>query len=305
MIDKVIQPIKIERMLTLAHQTASRRVLTEILRWSPLVAVLLWVYGPMFPPMVQQWWDLPACGHGFFVAPFAGFLLWYRRDLLRNISVRGSWWGALFLAVSAGMQWFAAYKHLNLPQRLSLLPCLAGIVLFVWGWRALRWAAPSIVFLIFMYPITGVLFDNLSLPLQRGATALSAFVLRIVGIPAFGEGTVLNLPGVKPLGVEAACCGLRMIVTCLAICFGASFFMQKSLREKVIIVASSVPIAVLVNVVRITVTGVVAYFGNYNYAVTAFHDSVGLFTMPLAIALLWTETWALTLLFGGNPRPQK
>ncbi len=292
-------------MHTLAPQTAARRVLTEILRWSPLVAVLLWVYGPMFPPMVQQWWELPACGHGFFVPPFAGFLLWYRRDLLRTMTVRGSWWGVLFLAVSAGMQWYSAYKHLHLPHRLSLLPCLAGLVLFVWGWRALRWAAPSIVFLIFMYPVTGVLFDKLSLPLQRGATTVSAFVLEVVGIPAFGEGTVLNLPGVKPLGVEAACCGLRMIVTCLAICFGASFFIQKSTLEKVIIVASSVPIAVLVNVFRITVTGVVADLGNYDYAVTTFHDNVGLFTMPLAIVLLWMETWALTLLFGGKRRQRK
>jgi exosortase len=179
------------------------------------------------------------------------------------------------------------------------------MVLFVWGWQALRWAAPSIVFLIFMYPLTGVLFDTVSLPLQRGATSFSAYLLQIVGIPAFGEGTVLNLPGLKPLGVEAACCGLRMIVTCLALCFGASFFIQKSLWEKVIIVASSVPIAVFVNVVRITVTGAVADLGNYDYAVTAFHDSLGLFTMPMAIALLWTETWAITHLFGGKPRPRK
>ena len=287
-------------MLTRARQISGRSVLTEVLRWLPLAAVMLWVYGPVFPQLLHQWQELPDCGHCFLAPLYSGFLLWHRRGMLRTMTVRGSWWGVAFLALAALMQWVSAYRLMDSLHRFSLLPCLAGIVLFVWGWQALRWAAPSIAFLLFMYPLTPLVFDRLSLPLQRMATTVSAFVLQVVGIPAFGEGTVLALRNCE-FGIEAACCGLRAMMTCLAICTGAVFVMRRNLLDKVVIVVSSLPIALLVNVVRITAVGIAGEFFGNEFA-NWFHHRSGALVVPIVIVLLWVETWLMSLLWRAFPR---
>ncbi len=289
-------------MLARVRQTQSGRVLTEVLRWLPLAAVLLWVYGPVFPRLLRQWQELPDCGHCFLAPLFSGFLLWHRRGMLRTITVRGSWWGAAFLALAALMQWVSAYRLMDSLHRFSLLPCIAGIVLFVWGWQALRWAGPTIAFLLFMYPLTPFLFDRLSLPLQRMATAVSAFVLQLMGIPAIGEGTVLALRNCE-FGIEAACCGLRAMMTCLAICTGAVFVMRRNVLDKVLIVVSSVPIAIFVNVVRITAIGIVGELVGYDFA-DWFHHRSGALVVPIVIILLWAVTALMSLLWG-TPRRQR
>jgi exosortase len=287
-------------MLTRARQIPAERVLTEVLRWLPLAAVMLWVYGPVFPRLLHQWLELPDCGHCFLAPLYSGFLLWHRRSMLRTITVRGSWWGVAFLALAALMQWVSAYRLMDSLHRFSLLPCIAGIVLFVWGWQTLRWAGPSIAFLLFMYPLTPLVFDRLSLPLQQMATTVSAFILQVVGIPAFGEGTVLVLRNCD-FGIEAACCGLRATMFCLAICTGAVFVMQRNLLDKVVIVVSSVPIAILVNVVRITATGIAGELGGRNFG-NWFHDNSRALVVPIVIVLLWIETWLMSLVWRTSRR---
>jgi exosortase/archaeosortase family protein len=59
--------------------------------------------------------------------------------------------------------------------------------------------------------------------------------------------------------------------------------------DRVAIVLSAVPIAVLANVARITATGVVSQTLGEEWAHVVFHDFAGLLMMPLALVLLWLE----------------
>jgi len=280
-------------MRTGAGKLSAGKVLIETLRWLPLAALLVWVYGPMFSWLLEQWQEQPDCAHCFLVPVFSGYLLWHRRDMLRTVAVRGNWWGLALLALAALMEWVSAYSLRETPHRFSLLPCIAGIVLFLWGAGTLRWAGPSIAFLAFMFPLTPLLRNKLGLPLQRIATAVSAFLLQIMGIPAFGQGTVLQLRK-SVFGVEATCSGLRAMMFCLAVCTGAVLVMRRSMLDKAIIVLSAVPMAMVVNVIRITATGIAGELAGGAFA-KSFHDRAGALVVPIVIILLWAETGLLSL----------
>ena len=168
---------------------------------------------------------------------------------------RGSLWGLAFLAVWAAMQWAAVYFNFGSLPEYSMLPFLAGLVLFVGGWQALRWSWPSIVFLMFMIPLPGDVQAWFSLPLQGIATQMSVFIIQTLGIPAVAVGHLIQLTD-RPLNVAEACSGLRMMMMFFAMCVGAAFLWQKPVWEKLLIVVSAMPIAVLGNVARIVVTAV-------------------------------------------------
>ena len=73
--------------------------------------------------------------------------------------------------------------------------------------------------------------------------------------------------------------------------------------ERAIIVVSAFPIAVAVNVIRITVIGLL-YNLNFNsdMADVVFHDFGGLIMMPIALGLLFLETQILSRLIIDDER---
>ena len=161
-------------------------------------------------------------------------------------------------------------------------------MLFIGGWKVLRWAAPSIAMLVFMIPLPGFLATLLAHPLQRIATIASTYMIQTIGVPAVADGNVISL-GDSQIGVAEACNGLRNMMLFVAVCSAVAFIVRRPLLEKVIIVLSAAPIAVIANLVRITVTAVLHSMSHHDLANTTYHDLAGWFMMPLAVVLLWIE----------------
>src|SRR5262249_58253429 len=126
----------------------------------------------------------------------------------------------------------------------------------------------------------------LSASLQTVATEASTFVLQTIGLPAVSEGNVIRIND-SLIGIVEACSGLRMLVVFFALSTGMALVVKAPLGDRLILVASSVPIALVVNVVRITITGALHETVNSRVADVFFHDVAGWLMMPLALALLW------------------
>jgi exosortase len=211
---------------------------------------------------------------------------------------RGTWWGIPFFAVFALIRWFNLF--LNYERDIdSLLPFLVGMTLILGGWRALRWAWPSILFLIFMVPLPDFVASALGAKLQRVATLMSVYVLQTIGIPAIalGEGSnVIQLS--KPenqLEVARACSGLRMMTLFFAVCVGASFVLRVPAWKKIVLIVSAAPIAIVSNVFRIVLTGILYEWvskdvGNF------IHDNAGWLMMIWAMLIIWGEMSLLSAL---------
>jgi exosortase len=268
--------------------------------WIFLGGAVAVTYAGCMAGLVGRWWNDPDYLHGFLVPVFAGFLLWYRREMLRGTRPKGSRWGLALLGISAAMRWVSAYFYYQLLDPASLVPALAGLVLFVGGWRILRWAAPSIAMLVFMIPLPGFLASLMSHPLQRLATIASTYMIQTVGVPAVADGNVITL-GDSQIGVAEACNGLRNMMLFIAVCSAAACVMKRSLLEKVIVVLSAAPIAVIANLVRITATAVLHSMSHHEIANITYHDLAGWFMMPLAVVLLWIELAILRRIFVPAP----
>ena len=250
--------------------------------------VVLWSYWSTFLALAHRWSNEPDYSHGFLVPVFAGYLLWVRRDQMPAVFQPRLWVGGTLILLSAGLRWLAAYLGMSLADGYTLLPCLLGVALMLAGLPGARWALPSIAFLGFMIPLPGVLAGQLSHPLQRVATVCSTFVLQLVGIPAISQGNVILLTAGE-IGVVEACSGLRMLMVFGAITIGAAIVMKRPLWEKLLIAASAVPIGIIANVFRITLTGLAYEWGSPELAETLFHDLAGWLMMPFALVLLMLE----------------
>ncbi len=274
--------------------------------WGGLTAIFVYTYFDALRMMVRIWWREPDYGHGFVVPFFSLALLWLRRDMLDPLPQRGSWWAVPVFALWAAVRLFSAYYYYLTLDPASIVLFFAGLTLALGGWRALRWAWPAILFLIFMVPMPTVAATALRHPLQRISTECSVFVIQTLGIPAVvvGEGgNVIQLEK-EVLGVVEACSGLRMLMLFFAICVGAAFILRGSWWEKVVIVLSAAPIAVFANVVRITSTAVLYQLEFKTLAEKTFHDMAGLLMSPIAVALLAGELSLLHKLFPAPPEEQ-
>lgn len=267
----------------------------RVLAWAVVAAVLVWAYGGSLMGLVSRWWNEPDYVYGFLVVPFALTLLWLRRSRMPQ-TAHGSLWGLAFLGLAAAMRFAAAYFQYSLVDPLSLVPCLAGITLLALGWDGLRWAWPAIVYLVFMVPLPGFLASLLSQPLQQIGASTSTYMLQTLGVPAVARGTVIGLSH-SDLGVEEACSGLRMLMLFLAVCTAAALVMHRDPWQRAILVLSSAPIAVIANVLRITITGILYETSGPEWAEIVFHDLAGWLMMPLAVVLSWLEMGLLTMLF--------
>lgn len=277
------------------HRQSAWNLLSVFCGWSAVLAAVVWSYAEPLTMLSKRWAIEPDYSHGFLIPVFSAYLLWYRRSMFRPESMIGNWWGLVLLLGAGFMRWYANYYFYPLIDVPSLLPCLAGLTLLVGGWSALRWAWPSICFLIFMVPLPGFLSTWLSHPLQRMATISSTWLLQLLGLPAVAQGNVIWLTTAR-IGVIEACSGLRMLMLFLAITVGASFLIRRPLWEKVFVGLSALVIGVTTNIVRITVTGFLYEYADAELAEMVFHDLAGWLMMPVATLLLCLELFLLSKL---------
>ena len=265
---------------------------TSVVVPAVLGLLLVWAYWTTLAEMAERWVGDPQYSHGYLVPLFAGYLLYSRRERLKQVTFGGSWWGVAVLATGVGLRLFGTYFYLPWFDALSLLVCLAGLALVAGGWPGLRWSWPAVLFLFFMLPLPYGLQTALGGSLQRVATRMSTYCLQTVGAPAVSEGNIILLNDTR-IGVVEACNGLGMLVTFFALATAVALWINRSWLVKLIVVASAVPVAVLANVARITVTGLLYDASQDRLAQVVFHDIAGLLMMPVALLLIFLELHVL------------
>ena len=278
------------------HTASGSRVLSVFHLWLVLALLAIctvWAYWPALAGMAFLWAHNPQYSHGFLVPVFGLVVLWARWQPHPAPAFRSSWWGLALLGAAVGLRLVGGYVGLGYLEGPSLLVTLAGLCLLMGGSAALRWAWPALAFLAFMLPLPYKVETALGQPLRGIATAMSTYALQTLGLPALAEGNVIVLEDFR-LGVIDACSGLGMLMTFFALSTAVALVVPRPLFDRLVIVASAVPIAVFANVARITATGVVYQTLGEDAAHTLFHDLAGWLMMPLALALLWLELKVLS-----------
>src|SRR4029077_20950711 len=104
------------------------------------------------------------------------------------------------------------------------------------------------------------------------------------------EGNIIYIDDIR-LGVEEACSGLGMLMTFFALATALAMIVNAPLHDRLLLVASAIPIAIIANVIRISATGVAYHLAgkDSSLAQVIYHDLAGWLMMPLALAMLWLE----------------
>lgn len=264
----------------------------QVVPWATLVALLgllVYVYWNSLDSRgAKQFWDNPKYSHGWLVPIFTVILLWMRHEPFGPVTAAARWAGVGLLSAGLGLRLGATYFPNHVPEMISFVPAVAGVFLLVGGWSTLRWAGPAVAFLIFMFPLPGFLDARLLAPLQKIATMASTYALQTIGIASYSEGNRIVIGDVQ-LGVVEACSGLRMLTIFVALAVAITLVTDRPIWERVVIVLSAVPIALAVNITRITVTGILHLTASPELADMVFHDLAGWFMMPMALGLLYVE----------------
>lgn len=228
------------------------------------MALLGWLYAPVLRDMAAQWAVDTTYGYGYYIPPVAAYLVWDRRRALRAIRPEGTWTGLPILLVGLGALVLGRAGGIALVARASLIPVLFGLVLLLGGWRVARVVAFPILFLALMIPIPQGVLQRITWPLQIFTAQFSTEVLRLLGYPVYVEGIYIDLPNVR-LEVAEACSGFRSLVALTATGILLAHLTQERWRERVVLVGSVVPIAILANAVRVTSNiGLGIYEGTYH-----------------------------------------
>jgi exosortase len=265
-----------------------------------VAAVTAFAFWPTLAALYSKWVNDPQYSHGLLVAPFAIGLLWAKRERFPKDVQPAPLVGLTLLAIAVAGRVLGGVIYFQWLEAFSLLPFLAALFLTFGGFAVLRWAFPAIAFLVFMIPMPYSVEIQLGAPLQTLATIASTYVLQTLGQPALAEGNTILIKDFK-LGIVEACSGLRMLVTFITFSTAVCMVVRKPVSDKLLILLSAIPIALMVNITRIVITGLMYLYVNGHTAHVFFHDLAGWFMMPMALALLWVELWVLRHLFTEMP----
>lgn len=261
-----------------------------------LAGLVLWSHWPAIPALVREWRNDENYSIGMLVPVAAAYLLWQKRAALARVPVAPSWWGVPVLLAGEGLRGFGLITMRDSLERCALVLAICGTVLLVAGRDVFRRIFWILAFLLLMVPLPAAVHNRISGPLQGLATSGAVYVLEMAGVGVARDGHVMTLNDRVEVAVAEACSGLRMLTAFVVVAALMALTIRKPAWQKVVLLVSSVPVAIVCNLVRLVATALLLMVVGSEVAERFFHDFAGLTMMPLAIVLLLGELWLMSAL---------
>jgi exosortase len=220
-----------------------------------------------------------------YMAPvIACIVAWDKRHLLFLREYGTSVWGVVIVAAGAAMGLIASAGASGTLGRAAFVTSLAGCIVTVGGWMTLRRLSFAFLMLAFLFPLPPLLYDEVTMPLRMMASYVAEVMLESTGYTVFRQGNVIELRHIT-LSVVDACSGLRSLLalTFLALTYG--YFLERRRSVRALLAVSAIPVAILVNALRVTATGVLSVYSS-GWAHGTPHDMLGWGGLGVGFAVL-------------------
>ncbi|MGC8783095.1 MAG: exosortase/archaeosortase family protein [Armatimonadota bacterium] len=221
--------------------------------------------------LVDRWSHSDEFSHGFLVPLVSLFLLWRKREVIRQTPLQVCSWGLPVLAIGLLMQVASEWASVTFLKALAVPVALGGMAWYLVGTRMMRVVLFPYLFLYFAVPWPDFAIELLSVPLQHFSAAASTMLLGLVGVPIERDGVHMWTPRFD-VEVAVPCSGIRSMVAILGIAALVGYLTQGKLWAKGVVFLSGIPITMLANILRIAAIVVMGHYVNREFAMTFFHD---------------------------------
>lgn len=284
-------------------------------RWtdvSPVTYVQIVIIGLLFygffyeeiHGLVRRWMD-PAWSHGFLIPLFSLYLLYHRKDDILPLNAKPSYFWGL-----GGLIVFLTLYVLNIVQfkfgygrPILMLAALGAVVLFLGGWAIFKHAWLPVFFLYFAIPLPDELYRRLTMPLRLWAAQVSTVILNLIPkLEATCQGVTIDViyggQRLEPsLDVADACSGMRLLWAFLALGVLMAYLHKRPAWQRAVLLMSTIPISILCNIIRVTVTGLIYILGDPQYAQGVYHHMLGNLMIFVAFLFYSILAWLMSNLF--------
>jgi exosortase len=283
-------------MATVPSTTSEREstlVTPDLRAWLQIgliTSLIAGLYYGVLGGLVKDWWTEPAWSQGLILCPLALYMAWLgRHHTLAIVPVtdnRGLWFVAaaclFYLLGNLGAEFFIA--------RMSFVILLIALV---WTfWRTLTF---PFLLLATMIPLPVIAYNAMAAPLQLFASAAATDLAQAAGISVYRDGNIINLAHAS-LGVEEACSGLNSLSALVVGSLILGFLFCVRVRTRLAVFFLSIPIAIALNVVRITGTAIIADY-QAEFALGFYHMFTGWLVFLVGFGLLYGAAALLHRLF--------
>ena len=275
----------------------------DILRWLALALIVVaagFNYRAMIGYTMAMFSEpLEDMSHGWLVPFVSLYVLWAQRQAIRAAAGAPCWRGAVWVALFLVIAWFGGRGGQSRLEQISLIGLVWAVPYAFWGRgveRCLRFPA---AYLAFTIPISSFV-DFFTIHLRILSSSLSTGILNGVGVAVERSGTALfsRVPGAEfNVDVADPCSGIRSLFAMMALTAAYAFFTQKTAARKWALFVSSLPIAMIGNMVRIMSICLVAMWFGQEAATGYYHDYSG-YVIFLVGVLLMIKTGELLQKYG-------
>lgn len=269
----------------------------------PLAGVFVWLFYRWFLKQHQHSWNKPEdWAHAYIIPLISVFLIWRSREALARITPTVFWPGLLPLLLGVMSYFFALVNIKNhMIQGFSLILTLFGVLLLLLGPKVMRFLFVPIGYLVFAVTISERIMIAITFQLQLIASKGSWVMLNMIGKP-FGwfsteiDGNTLMMitsAGEEiPMNVAEACSGMRMVVAFFALAVAVALIACRDWWQRVLLVAMAAPVAIFMNIVRVSVLGLLSLI-DPELAAGDAHTLIGTLLLFPSLLLFLGVVWAL------------
>ena len=286
-----------------------------IFKTAAVVGALAFLYATVLAKLGRDWWSDENYSHGLLVPFVIAIIVWREWDLLKNAVTKSPVWlggavicfGLLLLAAGTlGAELFT--------QRMSMILMLVGLAVYFFGSKILQLLAVPFALLLLAIPIPQIVFNRIALPLQSLASQMAVWGIRLFDVPTVRLGNVIDIlprgsTQTISLEVVEACSGIRSLMTLVTLGLILGYFTRRDdggrfanfvggdFWRTCILMVSAVPIAVLTNAARVSVTGILTYYYGKQATTSTWHELSGWLVYLAALALLIGVNYVLKWIF--------
>ncbi len=254
--------------------------------------------------LVHIWLNDRSWSHGFLIPLFSLYFINQHKKEILNLQIKPSYWGLFFLI--CGIVFYPLnivhFRYWYL-RPIGMIATLGAVVLFLGGWRLVKYIWLPVAFLVFAVRVPARYYVKLTMPMRQMAARVATALLNLVSqMEATVSGVVIDVvykgQRMEPaLNVAEACSGMRLLMAFLALGVAMAYLHYRPIWQRIVLLASTIPIAIFCNIVRVSVTGFIYVLIHPRYTQGIYHDILGVGMLPLAFGLYGFLAWFMSSLF--------